>query len=111
MFDLVVNLSRTSREVGSVAGDLANLRPECRHMIFTPSDVITWFYKPKPSHDVKTNRTLLETYYFGGSSSTTSQLVRNCSILEMNPRSGSAYIGSYMYLIEWDNNNLKLEQE
>jgi hypothetical protein len=37
MFDLVVNLSRTSRDVGSVAGsvagDLANLRPECRHVI------------------------------------------------------------------------------
>jgi hypothetical protein len=41
MFDLVVNLSQTSREVGSVAGDLANLRPERRHVIFTPSDVIT----------------------------------------------------------------------
>jgi hypothetical protein len=40
MLDLVMNLSRTSREVGSVAGDLANLRPECRHVIFTPSDVI-----------------------------------------------------------------------
>jgi hypothetical protein len=46
--------SRTSREVGSVAGDLDNLRPECRHVIFAPSDVITWFYKPKPSHDVET---------------------------------------------------------
>jgi hypothetical protein len=31
------NLSRTSREVGSVAGDLANLCPECHHVIFTPS--------------------------------------------------------------------------
>jgi hypothetical protein len=60
----------TSREVGSVAGDLANLRPECRHVIFTLSDIITWFYKPKPSHDVETKPTLLETYFFGGSSST-----------------------------------------
>jgi hypothetical protein len=55
---------RSSREVSSVAGDLANLRPECRHASFTPSDVITRFYKPKPSHDVETKPTLLETYFF-----------------------------------------------
>jgi hypothetical protein len=37
-------------------------------VIFTLSDIITWFYKPKP-HDVETKPILLETYFFGGSSS------------------------------------------
>jgi hypothetical protein len=41
MFDFVVKLSRKSRELGSVTGDLANLRPEYHHVIFTPSDIIT----------------------------------------------------------------------
>jgi hypothetical protein len=53
---------------------LANLRPEYHHVIFTPSDIITWFYKPKPSHDVETKPTMLETYFFGGSYSTSRHL-------------------------------------